>query len=101
LYRRLYRNARLLQVFDIYIKSNGRAHPDVYKPFVLDDDDDDELDETSSEALDNATEEGGENVRKKELNNSHEKLVEDKNNVNGRKQKPGDERRNANIARTG
>ena len=84
LYRRIRRNARLLQVSSSISSVDVRAHPDLYKP--LDELDDDELDDESADAPETATKKGVEN-----LNNNgagHTSISTE----NG-KAKPGDERK--------
>jgi len=91
-----------------------RAHPDVYKPMDVLDDDDDDLDPTSTEALETATKEGDKELDQKKTGKPKEekegggsKKHEEGEKVslehqNGKKPKQGDERKNEKVvARSG
>jgi hypothetical protein len=84
---------------------DGRAHPDVYKPF--DALDEDELDDSSADALDTATKKGDEKLNqeigkdekpKKDKKESNGKT--ERGDADGKPPKLGDERKNEdNFAR--
>jgi hypothetical protein len=75
--------------------SNCRAHPEVYKP--VDSLEDDELDDTSEEAIETAVKKGDE-----KLNGENDKKPIKSDEKNGGKPKQGDERKNENnVARSG